>query len=171
MRLAAIGTVILLAATPAAAQTVQILNPEPQPYGLDPYKPSDAAVLRTYGSTLVAQTPLLQLSQLDPYKPSHAALLRQLGGGIPLWSHLAWYPTAPPPAPLMMVPAPPPVPAAAAAASASGVLVIIVQPGDRFVAPRIAPERPRDTIPAVPFRRPETPRVIEGEGLLRASVQ
>ena len=73
MRVTAIlMTVALLAAAPAAAQTS---IPEEHPYGLDPYKPSDAAILRTWGSTLVAQTPLLELRHLDPYKPSHAALL------------------------------------------------------------------------------------------------
>jgi hypothetical protein len=54
------------------------------PYQLDPYKPSEAALLRSYGATLVSQTPLSELKQLDPYKPSHAALLR-LGGALPLW--------------------------------------------------------------------------------------
>ena len=59
MRVTAIlMTVALLAAAPAAAQTS---IPEEHPYGLDPYKPSDAAILRTWGSTLVAQTPLLEL--------------------------------------------------------------------------------------------------------------
>jgi hypothetical protein len=53
-------------------------------YQLDPYKPSEAALLRSYGATLVSQTPLSELKQLDPYKPSHAALLR-LGGALPLW--------------------------------------------------------------------------------------
>ena len=37
------------------------------------------------GSVLVAQTPLLDLRRLDPFKPSDAALLRDLGGAIPLW--------------------------------------------------------------------------------------
>ena len=64
MRVTAIlMTVALLAAAPAAAQTS---IPEEHPYGLDPYKPSDAAILRTWGSTLVAQTPLLELRHLDP---------------------------------------------------------------------------------------------------------
>ena len=63
MRVTAIlMTVALLAAAPAAAQTS---IPEEHPYGLDPYKPSDAAILRTWGSTLVAQTPLLELSRLE----------------------------------------------------------------------------------------------------------
>ena len=64
-----------------------------QPYDLDRYKPSEAALLRNYGDTLVAQTPLLELRHLDPYKPSHAALLQQIGGGLPLWGGV-WYPFA-----------------------------------------------------------------------------
>jgi hypothetical protein len=126
----------LLGATPTAAQT---LVPEAHPYGLDPYNPSDAAVLRTYGSTLVAQTPLLQLRELDPYKPSHATLLRQLGGAMPIWSHLSWYPMAPPLAPLMEVPAPV---AAAGKPQSPNVVVIVVSPSERFVAPP-PPRQPR----------------------------
>ena len=56
----------------------------------NPYKPSDAALLRDFGATLVAHTPLQELRRLDPYKPSEAALLRQLGGAFPLWG-LEWY--------------------------------------------------------------------------------
>jgi hypothetical protein len=74
----------------AAAQTAG-----PHPYDLDRYKPSEAALLRNYGDTLVAQTPLLELRHLDPYKPSHAALLQQIGGGLPLWG-VAWFPFAAP---------------------------------------------------------------------------
>jgi hypothetical protein len=126
----------LLAAAPAAAQN---LVPEAHPYGLDPYKPSDAAVLRTYGSTLVAQTPILQLRELDPYKPSHAALLRQLGGGMPIWSHLSWHPMAPPLGPLMEVPAPA---VASTKPPSPNVVVILVQP-ERFVAPPAPRQQPR----------------------------
>ena len=89
----------LLAAVPASGQESQ---PEQHPYGLDPYNPSDAALLREYGVTLVSQTPIAELRKLDPYKPSHAALLRQLGGGIPLWGW-AWY-ASPGPAPLSPFP-------------------------------------------------------------------
>ena len=81
----------LFAVVPASGQSSP---PVQHPYGLDPYKPSDAALLRDYGATLVTQTPLLELHKLDPYKPSDAALLRQLGGGIPVWS-LLWYPPVP----------------------------------------------------------------------------
>jgi hypothetical protein len=88
MRLPTLALLVLLAAaTPAAGQT----SPDANPYGLDPYKPSDAALLRAFGTTLVSQTALPELASLDPYKPSHAALLRQIGGGLPLWG-LAWFP-------------------------------------------------------------------------------
>ena len=90
----------LLAVVPASGQAQASSE---YPYGLDPYKPSDATLLRNYGDTLVAQTPLSELQKLDPYKPSHAALLRELGGAFPLWG-LVWYP-APIPASLMPFPA------------------------------------------------------------------
>jgi hypothetical protein len=135
-------TAALLAAAPAAAQT--LLVPEAHPYGLDPYKPSDAAVLRSYGSALLAQTPLLQLRELDPYKPSHAELLRQLGGAMPLWSHLSWYPMAPPLAPLMEVPAA--SVAAAGKPQPPSVVVIVVQPAERFVAPPAPRRQPRRAV-------------------------
>src|SRR5262245_55001899 len=89
-------TLTLLGVVPAAGQSCE--SPE-HPYGLDPYKPIDAALLRNYGVTLVAQTPLSELRKLDPYKPSHAALLRDLGGAMPLWG-ITWFP-APVPASLM----------------------------------------------------------------------
>jgi len=78
--IALIGSITILTALPAAAQSSA--NPS-RPYGLDPYKPSDAAILRNYGSVLVAETPLLELGGLDPYNPTEAALLRQLGNGVP----------------------------------------------------------------------------------------
>jgi hypothetical protein len=93
--------VILGVAVPASAQAPACEQPPDRtthPYGLDPYKPSDAALLRDAGATLVAQTPLQELRRLDPYKPSEAALLRELGGAFPLWG-LEWY-WGPPPAPL-----------------------------------------------------------------------
>ena len=106
MRFTAIATVVtLLAVVPAFGQTPPA-DPPPateHPYGLDPYNPTDAALLREFGVTLVSQTPLAELRKLDPYKPSHAALLRQLGGGIPLWGW-AWY-ASPGPAPLTLYPA------------------------------------------------------------------
>ena len=71
---------VLLAAGSVSAQE----QAGAHPYQLDPYKPSEAALLRSYGATLVSETPLSELKQLDPYKPSHAALLR-LGGALPVW--------------------------------------------------------------------------------------
>ena len=78
MRVRAVAmTFALFTAAPVFAQTAV---PELHPFGLDPYKPSDAALLRNYGSTLLAQTPLLELRQLDPYKPSHANGARRRSG-------------------------------------------------------------------------------------------
>ena len=104
MRLTALAIIVaLIAVVPASGQAPAPAPASAQhPYGLDPYNPSDAALLREYGVTLVAQTPLVELRKLDPYKPSHAALLRQLGGGIPLWGW-AWY-TSPGPTPLAPFP-------------------------------------------------------------------
>ena len=102
MRLTQIAIIVtLLLVVPASAQTSsseQAPASTAQPYGFDPYKPTDATLLRDYGATLVARTPLQELRRLDPYKPSHAALLRDLGGAFPLWG-LEWY-WAPVPAPL-----------------------------------------------------------------------
>lgn len=164
MRHIAIVVTALLAAAPAAAQT-QV--PELHPYGLDPYKPSDAALLRTYGGTLLAQTPVLELRQLDPYKPSHADLLRQLGNGIPQWSHFNWYPAAPVPAPLML-PSTPPAMSAAGPADPTGknVVVILVPPNGQLV-PRSAPERPREALPVPPLPRRQAPGSVPG-GPVRA---
>jgi hypothetical protein len=99
--IAIVATLWLIA--PASAQTPsceQAPASTAHPYGFDPYKPSDAALLRDYGATLVAHTPLQELRRLDPYKPSEAALLRELGGALPLWG-LEWY-WAPVPAPLTL---------------------------------------------------------------------
>ena len=91
MRVAgSVFAVTLLVMVPASAQP-HVWGSDP--YGLDPYNPSDAVLLREYGAALVAQTPLLELRTLDPYMPSHAALLRQIGGAIP-WNFV-WYPAAP----------------------------------------------------------------------------
>jgi hypothetical protein len=82
---------IFLMLAGAIAASAQTPEADEHPYGLDPYKPSDAALLRDYGDTLVAQTPLTELRKLDPYKPSQAALRRAIGGAIPLWGTV-WYP-------------------------------------------------------------------------------
>jgi hypothetical protein len=85
MRPLLLGVAMFMLSTAAAwGQTA----PHGNPYGLDPYKPSDAAILREYGASLVSQTPVRELAALDPYKPSHAALLR-LAGGLPVWA-IGW---------------------------------------------------------------------------------
>ena len=168
MRLRAVAmTFALFAATPAFAQTVV---PELHPFGLDPYKPSDAALLRNYGGTLLAQTPLLELRQLDPYKPSHATLLRQIGNGIPQWSHFNWYPGTPAPAPLMMPSTPPAMTAAAPAGPTAGnVVVVLVPPNGQFVSPRLSPERPFQPLPVPPPPQQRAPGSVPG-GPVRASI-
>ena len=95
---AAGATTVLLGATASA----QVTGAVQYPYGLDPFKPSDAEWLRRHGSLLVAQTPLVDLRRLDPYKPSDAALLRDLGGGMPLWG--LWYPPSAIPPPVLFSP-------------------------------------------------------------------
>lgn len=86
-----VTSAVLLAAGTASAQD----QGGGHPYQLDPYKPSEAALLRSYGATLVSQTPVSELKRLDPYKPSHAALLR-LGGALPLWFVWSEWPVAAP---------------------------------------------------------------------------
>jgi hypothetical protein len=86
----------VVAASSAFAQTSAS-----HPFGLDPYKPSDAQLLRMYGAALIGQTPVDDLAQLDPYKPSDAELLRQAGGAIPLfYGYWNW------PGPTLMAPPP-----------------------------------------------------------------
>jgi hypothetical protein len=112
-------------------------------YGLNPYDPFDAEILRNYGSVLVAQTPLSELRKLDPYDPTHAALLRSLGGGIPGWPWLlsgatadSWSPfawsaraAAPPPNVLVVVVGQPPATTAAAASAAPATPAAAPPPG------------------------------------------
>src|SRR5688500_14512780 len=97
MRRTAIAALLILltsvASSPVSGQTTAAIQ---HPYGLDPYNPRDAEILRNYGSVLVAQTPLSELRKLDPYNPNHAALLRSLGGAIPVWA--PWYLPGPTPA-------------------------------------------------------------------------
>jgi hypothetical protein len=161
-------TLTLSTAAPAFAQTAV---PELHPFGLDPYKPSDAALLRTYGGTLLAQTPLLELRQLDPYKPSHATLLRQIGNGIPQWSHFNWYPGTPAPAPLMMPATPPAMTAAGSPTgpTAGNVVVVLVPQNGQFAAPRLSPERPFQPLPVPPPPQQRAPGSVPG-GPVRASI-
>ena len=133
MRVTTAIAVTLLAVTPASAQNQY-------PYGLDPYNPSDAALLRNYGATLVAQTPLLELRKLDPYNPHHAALLRQLGGAMPLWG--MWYPpflSAPTFAPLT-----PFQRTQAVLPTGPSVVVIIVPSTNSLTPPRQLQDRQRE---------------------------
>jgi hypothetical protein len=84
---------LLTAPALASAQT----GPCPsRPLGFDPYKPSDLAVLRQFGGSVLASAPFSSLLQLDPYVPSEAMLLRQYGGALPLWPFV-WYPAYFPP--------------------------------------------------------------------------
>ena len=79
-----LGVAALLSATPAQAQQRGTTTDAARPFGLDPYKPSDAKILRELGPTLVTQMSASEIQKLDPYKPTDAALLRQMGGGIPV---------------------------------------------------------------------------------------
>ena len=124
------------------------------PYGLDPYKPSDAAILRTYGGTLVQQTPLLELRQLDPVQAQPRS-------------------TAPPDRErhttvesFLLVPECAGTGAFDAAGHAArderrqpdrcdagNVVVILVPPNGQSSVPRISPERPALPIPPLPQPR------------------
>ena len=74
MRFATIFVVLFGLPTLASAQAGPCA---PLPYAFDPYKPSDLAVLRQFGSSVLANAPLTSLLQLDPYVPTQAQLLRQ----------------------------------------------------------------------------------------------
>jgi hypothetical protein len=114
MRINSLTVLVTLAvAAPALGQSAG----NQYPYGLNPYNPFDAEILRNYGSVLVAQTPLSELRKLDPYDPTQAALLRSLGGGIPVWA--PWY--LPGPAPASVSPF-----TNAAAAPSPNVIVLLV---------------------------------------------
>jgi hypothetical protein len=112
MRVATIGIGLLLFTTAAYAQAPPCA---PHPYAYDPYNPSDLAIMRQYGGTMLAQAPLSTLLKLDPYVPSQGELLRQVGNGIPLWLAYPW--------PAYALPSPPPasdcMPAPKASAEAS----------------------------------------------------
>jgi hypothetical protein len=82
--------VVVVVGAPALA-FAQIGPCSPRPLGFDPYKPSDLAILRQYGGSVLANAPLSTLLQLDPYVPTEALLLRQYGGALPLWPTV-WYP-------------------------------------------------------------------------------
>jgi hypothetical protein len=95
MRVATAGIGLLLFTTAAYAQPRPCA---PQTLAYDPYNPSDLAIVRNYGGTVLAQAPLSALLELDPYVPSDGELLRQLGRAIPLWPAYPWPAYAPAPA-------------------------------------------------------------------------
>lgn len=104
MRVSLAGIGLLFVTTSAYAQ-----GPcAPTIPAYDPYKPSDLAIMREYGGTVLAQAPLSTLLKLDPYVPSQGELLRQLGRGIPVWTAVPWYGYAPPRSAHDCAPAPEP---------------------------------------------------------------
>jgi len=153
-------TIVALSMVLAAGATTAAQTPgaSEHPYGLDPYRPSDAFWLRTYGATLVAQTPLLELRKLDPYKPSHQALVRQIGGAIPLWG-LAWYPAPPNPTPLS------PFPTAAATGGSTTQNVVIVVPPSGATVPRRVPPPPFEGVEAGVWQQPPLSEALRARGL------
>ena len=78
-RALAIGALLLASATVASAQ-----DTTRKTIGLDPYKPSDAKILREQGPAVVTQMTIDEVKKLDPYNPTDAALIRQMGGAIPV---------------------------------------------------------------------------------------
>src|SRR5262245_33707894 len=84
-------TRFIVAVTLVLAGSAQAFGQE-HPFGLDPYKPSDAFWLRNFGGVLVAETPIVELAKLDPYKPSEAALIRQVGAAMPVCCPDWWGP-------------------------------------------------------------------------------
>ena len=148
VRFAAICSLATLLCAPASGQ-----SPTAQyAYGLDPFNPSDAELLRSYGSVLVAQTPILELRKLDPFKPSDAALLRDLGGALPLWAW--WYGPAPLPGSVTHLA---PNTRGGGRRGAEHITVIVGQlplpPGEAAKVATPAPEPPRAAVTAL---RPET---------------
>jgi hypothetical protein len=186
MRVAIAGIgFLLVTATSAQAQPCAS-----QAITYDPYKPSDLAIVRNYGGTVLAQAPVSTLLKLDPYVPSQGELLRQLGRGIPVWPAYPGYGYTP--ARLMpdCEPAPeaPPAPEASAAAAAltSFADVMAALNRERTAGPIIAPAPAvRGTPPeknkgvwiqyagrawvsagaAVPFRHTEFVRIGESAGV------
>jgi hypothetical protein len=145
-----IATICCLAVILCAAASGQSPASAQYAYGLDPFNPRDAWLLRNYGSVLVAQTPILELRKLDPFKPSDAALLRDLGGAIPLWTW--WYGPAPLPPSVTYLP---PETRRGGLKGAKQITIVVGQlpPGD---AAKIAtPAEPPQTR-AITALRPET---------------
>jgi hypothetical protein len=135
----------VLAAAPAFAQ---VPAGTAEPYGLDPYSPSDTALVRKYAGVLVAQTPVLEFRKLDTYKPSHAAWLRQ-DGGLPVWGTY-WYPT--------------PMPYATDAGARMVMVTAQVAPGEPTAQPA-APAAPAASPTAGPTAVSSVPRPTTGDGI------
>lgn len=106
MRLATITLALLVFVAPSSLAQPSPCSPHTAGLSFDPYKPSDLAIARNYGGTVLGQAPLAALFQLDPYVPIEGELLRQLGRAIPIWAYpgYAWYPPMPPPLPCPPVP-------------------------------------------------------------------
>ena len=97
MRLAATALVVtLLAVVPASGQTAAPAPPE-HPYGLDPYDPSDAALLRDYGRHAGGADASGGAPQAGPVQAKSRRLASPAGWGHPAlglgvvrtWSHAA----------------------------------------------------------------------------------
>jgi hypothetical protein len=99
MRFATITFALLVLVAPSSWAQPSPCSPHTAGLAFDPYKPSDLAIARNYGGTVLAQAPLSALFQLDPYVPIEGELLRQLGRAIPVWVYpgYAWYPPVPQP--------------------------------------------------------------------------
>jgi len=143
---------VVLAAAGASAQTAAGSN---RLYGLDPYKPSDAAWLRNYGAVLAGMTPVSVLASLDPYTPSHAALVRQLGGGMPLWSpYWFWFGPAVgpliPPYPPAALPGPYTCPVQSAVDEAAKIASLLASPARPATAPAPAMASASTAVPSSP---------------------
>jgi hypothetical protein len=78
-RALAIGALVLMSPTAALAQ-----DTTRRTIGLDPYKPSDAKILREQGPAVATKMTIEEIKKLDPYNPTDASLLRQMGGAIPV---------------------------------------------------------------------------------------
>jgi hypothetical protein len=183
MRLALATLGMLLFSTNAFAQALPCVAPT---LSYDPYKPSDAAIVRNYGGAVVTHLPLSMLLKLDPYVPSQAELLRQVGNGVPVWGVYPWHPYAPSPAASASVAdcAPPPSahvsePAATPLTSFADVMnAVDSAPATRAVASTARTSQPRtrgvlvqyagrawiSDGAAVPFQEGEFERVGESAG-------
>ena len=179
MRVAIAGIGLLLLTTPALAQS-QPCGTQVSTY--DPYKPSDLAIVREYGGTVMSQAPLSTLLKLDPYVPSQGELLRQVGRGIPLYAVYGWPVSAPPRAADDCAPAPqpsstPPAPLTSFAEVLAALQRAPAAPAAAMVAPSASATEKRTGVwihyggrawvsagSAIPLRNAEFTRVGESAG-------